>query len=102
MHNARFMLIEGESRYNLTRTTWVIISSSNKVARILKAAELDPLVNNGTVRPNNFGNYDNRHALHTPEGQILTLHRVIGHHGYFRTLEDVRDYIQMLELMDNV
>ncbi|APC46075.1 hypothetical protein HYP06_gp097 [Vibrio phage vB_VspP_pVa5] len=102
MHNARFMLVEGLSQYVKTKTTWVIISSSNKVARVPRSDWLNPLINHGTVGPNNFGHYAENYASGIPENQILTLHKVVEHHGYFRTLKDVRDYIQMLELMDNV
>lgn len=101
MHNARFMVIEGLNRYTKGRT-WLIISSSNKVNRLLNSRELNHLINNGTVKPNNFAHLSDRYNSGMPEEQVLGLLTVIEHHGYFRTLKDVRDYIQMLELMDNV
>ena len=101
MHNARFMVVEGISRYDKKRV-WLVISSSNKVNRVRSSRELNHLINNGTVKPNNFAHLCERYNSGIPEEQVLTLLTVVEHHGYFRTLKDVRDYIQMLELMNNV
>lgn len=101
MHNARFMIVEGICRYT-KRRVWLIISSSNKVSRILSSRELNHLINNGTIKPNNFAHLCERYASGIPEEQVIMLLTVVEHHGYFRTLKDVRDYIQILELMDNV
>lgn len=99
-HNSRFMLIQGGSPYSNQITSWVIISSSDKVARITKADDLNYIISKGTVRPNNFGHYDPNVTSGAPEYQVLQLRGKLEHHGYFRTLRDLRDYIKMYEVLD--
>lgn len=98
MHNARFMLVETQVFRSNPVSKWIIISSSNCVLTYATIKELDKLISYGTVRPNNFGH----NPLATPERIILSQAKIIEHHGYFRTLKDVRDYIQMMELLNNV
>lgn len=96
----RFMLIEGESRYAKGHVRWLIVSSSDMVNVVRNSQDLDPLVSNGTIRPNNFGHLCERYASGWPEEQVIHQRSIKEHHGYFRTLCEVRDYIKMMELVN--
>ena len=97
----RFMLIEGRYVFAEERTCWLVVSSSNKVADFVHTYHLDRLILNGTVRPNNFGHNDPDYMSGRPEEAVRMLnpYKPIEHHGYFRTLAEVRDYIKMEQIL---
>lgn len=98
-HNARFMLISGSAVKVHEVRKWIIVSSSNYVKTIIYARELAGLIENGTCRPNNFG-----HSFYaSPETQVtigLDPFKPVEHHGYFRTLKDLYNYVQVMEVID--
>ena len=97
----RFMLIEGRYVLSEETTCWLVVSSSNKVAEFVHPVQLERLILNGTVRPNNFGHSYPDCMSGRPEEAVLRLnpYKSIEHHGYFRTLAEVRDYIKMEQLL---
>ena len=101
MQNPRFLLLESRHIYIRDMKVYTIISSSDLVRRIPSGTvlkELDKLIANGNVRPNNFG-----HSTYfTPEDAMLRAHKgyPIINHGYFRTLKELKSYVEMIQLLD--
>ncbi|AGH57562.1 hypothetical protein PYDG_00030 [Pseudoalteromonas phage pYD6-A] len=95
--NPRFMLCEYICMFS-KRTKWLVVSSMDLAATFIDYKDIEYHVRNGSITTSSFGH----DSLYTPE--YIINHRSVKtsrvkHHGYFKHLKDIVNYLKMEELL---